>query len=255
MKKQICSHYKKTIYDNKGLGGVKWFCTDLETQEQFILKPNDKVQGYNEYFAQTLIELLHLPHLNNKWCKSGGEMLCGTIYEKGLKKIRKNEVLNFTREQRKQFLSLFVVNRVLLNYDFVEFYSRPNGEVVTLDFGESLFLDLDFFKTCEIYLNNTEMLGSAIKSNLTPEKMGEVLKELAKYKMGRFDEDYDEAVLGVYRDVRLLTEDSFKSFLLEFKEYVGEWEYNYFGKIIKAFIDAMNHTERPLLWNDIILED
>ena len=74
-------------------------------------------------------------------------------------------------------------------------------------------LFLDFFKTCEIYLNNTELLENAIKSNLTPKKMGEVLKELAKYKMGRFDKDYDEAVLGVYRDVRLLTEDSFKSFL------------------------------------------
>lgn len=255
MPSRICNNFKKLVYDNKGLGGEKWFCTDFSTQEQFIIKPEEPIQGYNEYFAQSFVKLLGLPNIKIKWCDLGSEKLCGTIYEKGLKKIKKADMLNFNSEQKKQFLSLYVINRILLNYDFIEFYLRPNGEVVTLDFGESLFMDVKLFKACELYLDDTKTFEDALKANLTPDNMSKVLNELSKYKMGRLDKDYDEAVLGVYKNISLLSEESFDSFLSDIREYVGEWEYSFYKRIINALISAINQTNRPLLWNDILNED
>ena len=250
---RIVKSYKvlKSKKDN-GLGGTKVLCQEFGTGKLFIVKPDKAAQWINEYLGQTLIKALGLPHIDVIWCTFNGKNMCATIYEPNLIRMRKEEFKRITSTQRSQFLSLYVVNRALLNDDFLEFFLRKNGEVVTLDFGCALFEDIEIIKAMDKALLNKEYVSDALKNCFSKEKLEFIFRELSKYNMGIRDSVYEDSVVGIWEKMEKLTIEDFKEFIDDLYLFVGEWEGNFYERLIGLFLEAIKEIDRPLKWNSEI---
>lgn len=120
-----------------GNGGTSYLI--FNGQDLYVYKPDDFVQGINEYVAQKFIKCIGLHSLDAKWMQYGELISCVTKYKQNLVRIKSDYFSYLSEKQKVEWFAFRILNKVFDNPDkFGEQYLDENSNIYSLDFGESI---------------------------------------------------------------------------------------------------------------------